>query len=91
MNMRFRSVAWRQVYTILDEFFLSGEVQETSKAVIMARCAHAHGLSRAQPLQHVCGRRAQERAGPGYNGRVCTRARMQHAARAASPRRPRAT
>jgi AP-2 complex subunit sigma-1 len=28
---------FHKVYTILDEFFLSGEVQETSKAVIMSR------------------------------------------------------
>lgn len=31
------SLSWRQVYAILDEYVLAGEVQETSKLQILSR------------------------------------------------------
>lgn len=34
-----------QVYTIIDEMFLGGEIQETSKPVILTRVAHLEQLS----------------------------------------------
>lgn len=34
----------RQVYAILDEVFLAGEIEETSKQVVLTRLAHLDKL-----------------------------------------------
>lgn len=36
--------SWPQVYAVLDEVFLAGEIEETSKAVILSRLEYLESL-----------------------------------------------
>lgn len=44
MGIRDRVLTPRQVYAILDEVFLAGEIQETSKQVVLTRLEHLDKL-----------------------------------------------
>jgi AP-2 complex subunit sigma-1 len=42
--LRLANAAERQVYAILDEIFLAGEIEETSKEVVLGRLEHLEKL-----------------------------------------------
>lgn len=41
---RMELICWLQVYAILDEVFLAGEIEETSKQVVLTRLEHLDKL-----------------------------------------------